>query len=85
MDGKYRPLPVFRWFERCLDSGPMNWKQNKDALLIFNTILFFWGFIILSLQRVMPLNELSRGCYVRIQFFHDQYQLATLCRRSAFF
>jgi K+-transporting ATPase ATPase A chain len=61
MDGKYRPLPVFRWFERCLDSDPMNWKQYTAALLIFNTVLFVWGFIILSLQPVMPLNDLGRG------------------------
>ena len=27
MDGKYRPLPVFRWFEKRLDSGPQDWKQ----------------------------------------------------------
>jgi K+-transporting ATPase ATPase A chain len=23
MDGKYRPLAVFRWFEKGLDTGPM--------------------------------------------------------------
>jgi K+-transporting ATPase ATPase A chain len=50
MDGKYRPLAVFRWFEKCLDTGPMNWKQYTGALLIFNTVLFVWGFVVLSLQ-----------------------------------
>ena len=33
MDGKYRPLPVFRWFEKRLDSGPQNWKQYIGSLL----------------------------------------------------
>lgn len=61
MDGKYRPLPVFGWFERRLDTGPMNWKQYTVALLIFNTVLFVWGFVVLSLQPVMPLNDLHRG------------------------
>src|ERR1700732_687676 len=61
MDGKYRPLTFFRWFERRLDTGPMNWKQYTGALLIFNTVLFVWGFVILSLQPLMPLNDLHRG------------------------
>ena len=27
MDGKYKPLPVFRWVEDRLHSGPQNWKR----------------------------------------------------------
>ena len=44
MDGKYRPLPVFRWFEQRLDSGPQNWKQYLVSLLVFNAVLFVFGF-----------------------------------------
>jgi potassium-transporting ATPase potassium-binding subunit len=61
MDGHYRPWPVFAWVEKRLDSGPMNWKQYTAALLIFNSVLFVWGFLVLSLQPVMPLNDLHRG------------------------
>ncbi|MGO9139443.1 MAG: potassium-transporting ATPase subunit KdpA [Syntrophales bacterium] len=56
MDGKYRPLPVFGWFEKRLDSGPQNWKQYTGSLLIFNTVLFIFGFLVLALQPWMPLN-----------------------------
>src|SRR5208337_354446 len=56
MDGKYRPLPVFGWFEKRLDSGPQNWKQYAGSLLIFNTVLFVFGYLILMLQPWMPLN-----------------------------
>jgi len=56
MDGKYRPLPVFRWFEKRLDSGPQNWKQYAGALLVFNALLFVFGFVVLALQQWMPLN-----------------------------
>ena len=56
MDGKYQPLPVFGWFEKRLDSGPQNWKQYAGSLLIFNTILFIFGFLVLALQPWMPLN-----------------------------
>ena len=52
MDGKYRPLPVFRWFEKRLDSGAQNWKQYLASLLIFNTVLFVFGFLVLALQAV---------------------------------
>jgi len=56
MDGTYRPVAVFRWFERRLDSGPQNWKQYIASLLIFNTVLFVWGFLVLALQKWTPLN-----------------------------
>jgi K+-transporting ATPase ATPase A chain len=56
MDGKYRPLPIFRWVEKRLDSGPQTWKQYLVALLVFNTALFAFGFIVLALQQWMPLN-----------------------------
>ena len=61
MEGKYRPWTLFSWIEKRLDTGPMNWKQYTGALLIFNTVLFVWGFVVLSLQPVMPLNGLHRG------------------------
>jgi len=56
MDGKYRPLSVFGWFEKRLDSGHQNWKQYVGSLLIFNTLLFVFGFLVLALQQWMPLN-----------------------------
>ncbi len=56
MDGKYRPLPVMDWFEKRLDSGPQNWKQYVGSLLLFNTVLFIFGYIVLALQPFMPLN-----------------------------
>ncbi len=56
MDGKYRPLPVFGWFEKRLNSGPQNWKQYTASLLIFNTLLFVFGYLVLALQPWIPLN-----------------------------
>ncbi|MGB9292107.1 MAG: potassium-transporting ATPase subunit KdpA, partial [Desulfobaccales bacterium] len=61
MDGKYRPLPVFRWFEKRLDSGPQNWKQYTASLLIFNAVLFVFGYLVLTLQPWMPLNPDGKG------------------------
>jgi K+-transporting ATPase ATPase A chain len=56
MNGKYPPLPVLGWFEKRLDSGPQNWKQYTASLLIFNTLLFIYGYLVLALQPWMPLN-----------------------------
>src|SRR5208283_700547 len=56
MDGEYRPLPVFGWFEKRLNSGPQNWKQYVGSLLTFNTVLFVFGYLVLALQPWMPLN-----------------------------
>ena len=56
MDGKYRPLAVFRWCEQRLDSGPQNWKQYLFSLLTFNTLMFIFGFLVLALQPWTPLN-----------------------------
>ncbi|MGA2191910.1 MAG: potassium-transporting ATPase subunit KdpA [Nitrospirota bacterium] len=71
MDGKYRPLPVFGWFEKRLDSGPQNWKQYTGSLLLFNTLLFVFGYIVLSLQPWMPLNQDGKTILAPSTIFHS--------------
>jgi len=56
MDGKYRPAPIFASLENHVNSGPQNWKQYASSLLIFNTVLFIFSFLVLALQPWMPLN-----------------------------
>ena len=89
MDGKYRPLPVFRWFEKRLDSGPQNWKQYTGSLLIFNTVLFVFGYLVLALQPWMPLNPDGKGMLFpehhlsSRDLVHDEHGPPALCRGSA--
>jgi K+-transporting ATPase ATPase A chain len=71
MDGKYRPLPVFGWFEKRLDSGQQNWKQYAGSLLLFNTLLFVFGYIVLSLQPWMPLNPDAKTILSPSTIFHS--------------
>jgi potassium-transporting ATPase potassium-binding subunit len=71
MEGRYRPWAFLSWIEKRLDTGPMNWKQYTAALLIFNTVLFVWGFVVLSLQPVMPLNGLHRGMLFPTTIFNS--------------
>src|SRR5882672_564517 len=61
MEGEYRAPRFLKWFEARLDSGPQNWKQYTIALLVFNTALFVYGFIVLALQPLMPLNPRGLG------------------------
>ena len=61
MDGKYRAPRPLRFLENLLDTGPQDWKQYVLALVVFSVALFVFGFVVLSLQPLAPLNLLGRG------------------------
>ncbi len=61
MDGRYRAPGWLRAVERLLDSGPQTWKQYAIALVLFNTIMFLFGFLMLQSQAWLPLNPDGRG------------------------
>jgi len=77
MDGAFRAPRVLQWFERRLDSGPQDWKQYTIALLVFNAALFVYGFLVLALQPVMPLNPLGRGMLAPTTIFHSVISFMT--------
>ena len=78
MNGKYRAPALLGWFEKRLDSGPQNWKQYTAAMLIFNTMLFAFGFAVLAMQREnMPLNDLHRGALAPTTVFHSAVSFMT--------
>lgn len=71
MDGKYRPLPLFRWFEQHLNSGTQTWKQYMVSLLIFNTILFMFSYLVLAFQPWLPLNPDGKTLLVPSAIFNS--------------
>ncbi len=77
MDGNYRTWPVFEWFEKRLDSGHQNWKQYTVALLIFNTLLYLFGYLVLSLQPWMPLNPRGLGMLSPSTIFNTVISFST--------
>ena len=77
MNGKYHAPKVLRWFEERLNSGPQNWMQYTLSMLIFNTVLFLFGFAVLSLQPIMPLNTLNRGMLAPTTIFHSVISFMT--------
>ena len=77
MDGKYHPPRILRWFEARLDSGPQDWKQYATALLVFNVVLFVYGFIVLALQPVNPLNQQHKGMLAPTTIFNSVISFMT--------
>jgi len=71
MDGQYKPGSLFRWFEERIDSGPQDWKQYTAALLVFNALLFVFGFMILALQPWMPWNADGKGMLAPSTIFNS--------------
>jgi K+-transporting ATPase ATPase A chain len=77
MNGRYKAPRFFHWFEARLDSGPQNWKQYTVSILLFNTVLFVFGFIILWLQPWMPLNPDGKGMLAPTTIFHSVVSFMT--------
>ncbi len=77
MDGNYRPLKILGWFEKRLDSGHQNWKQYIGALLILNTAMFVFGFLVLSLQEYLPMNPLHRPMLAPTAILHSVISFMT--------
>jgi len=77
MDGRYQTPRPLRWFESKVDSGPQDWKQYTVALLVFNAVLFVFGFVVLSLQPLMPLNPLGRGMLAPSTIFNTVISFMT--------
>jgi K+-transporting ATPase ATPase A chain len=61
VDGRYQPPRWLRWLEKRVDTGAQDWKQYAMALVLFNTIMFLFGFALLQAQALLPLNPDQRG------------------------
>jgi len=77
MDGRYKAPRPLAWFEARLDSGPQNWKQYTIALLVFNAMLFIFGFVVLCLQPIAPLNPRGLGILAPSTIFNTVISFMT--------
>jgi K+-transporting ATPase ATPase A chain len=77
MDGKYRAPRVVKWFEDLVDTGPQDWKQYVIALVVFNTALFVFGFVVLCLQPIAPLNPRELGILAPSTIFNTVISFMT--------
>jgi potassium-transporting ATPase potassium-binding subunit len=77
MDGKYRAPRVLKWFEDLVDTGPQDWKQYAIALVVFNVALFVFGFVVLCLQPIAPLNPRGLGILAPSTIFNTVISFMT--------
>ena len=89
LDPVLRPLERLTY--RLMGVDPkreQNWKQYTFAMLLFSLVGCIFTYVILRLQHLLPLNPQGLGPSARtprLQHrgqFHDQHQLAELCRRN---
>ena len=55
-DGRYRVPGFLSWLERRVDTGGQDWKQYAVSMLLFNLVMFVFGFVVLAFQPWLPLN-----------------------------
>jgi K+-transporting ATPase ATPase A chain len=77
MEGRYRAPRLLAWFEKRLNSGEQDWKQYTVALLVFNAVLFVFGYLVLCLQPIAPLNPLGRGILAPSTIFNTVISFMT--------
>ena len=77
MDGRYQAPRLLNSCEKWLNSGPQNWKRYAAALLVFNTVLFVFGYIVLALQPLMPLNPRGLGAIAPSTIFNTVISFCT--------
>ncbi len=77
MDGRYHPPAFLRWCEKRLDSGGQTWKQYAAALIIFNVVMFIYGFIVLAVQPIAPLNPRGLGMLAPTTIFNSVVSFMT--------
>src|SRR5262245_17035079 len=77
MAGRYRAPAWLRWLEGRLDTGPQTWKQYAGALLLFNAVMFVFGFLVLALQPALPLNPDEKGMLAPTTIFNTTASFLT--------
>lgn len=77
MNGEYHAPRFLQCFEDRVDSGPQNWKRYTASMLIFNTVLFVFGFAVLALQPWLPLNPQHKGMLAPTTIFHSVVSFMT--------
>jgi K+-transporting ATPase ATPase A chain len=77
MEGRYRAPRVLRWCEDQLNTGPQNWKQYTLALLVFNIVMFVFGYLVLALQPLLPLNPEGKGMLAPSTIFNTVVSFMT--------
>src|SRR5262245_66442274 len=66
MDGHIR----LRRIEGLFDTGGQSGRDYAFSLLLFNSLLYAAGFVVLALQPALPLNPEGKGMLAPTTVFH---------------
>src|SRR5262245_10394902 len=77
MDGRYAAPALLRRIETLLDTGAQTWKGYAVALMLFNGVMFVFGFVVLALQPVLPLNPDDKGMLAASTIFNTTSSFLT--------
>jgi K+-transporting ATPase ATPase A chain len=71
-DGRYRAPGWLHWLESRFNTGPQSWRHYTLALLLFNTVMFVFGFAVLSVQPYVTggLNPDDKGMLAPTTIFN---------------
>ena len=70
LDGRYRAPGWLRRVEGRLDTGPQSWRRYAVALLLFNAVMFVFGFAVLALQSYLEPNPDGKGALAPTTVFN---------------
>jgi K+-transporting ATPase ATPase A chain len=73
MDGRYRAPGLLRWIESRVDTGPQDWKQYAVSMMLFNLLMFVFGFAVLAVQPLVDwklLNPDGKGMLAPTTIFN---------------
>ena len=78
-DGRYRAPGWLRWLEARVDTGAQSWKQYTLALLLFNAMMFVFGFLVLAIQPLVGdgLNPDQKGMLAPTTIFNTAASFLT--------
>jgi K+-transporting ATPase ATPase A chain len=60
-DGRYRAPVGLRWIEARLNTGAQDWKQYALGLVLFNAVMFVFGYLVLAVQPLLWPNPEDKG------------------------
>ncbi|HEV3299582.1 MAG TPA: potassium-transporting ATPase subunit KdpA [Planctomycetaceae bacterium] len=77
MDGRYRAPRWLHWLEQRFNTGTQSWRQYTLSLLLFNTLLFIFGYVVLALQPVLPFAPAGKGMLAPTTIFNTAISFFT--------
>jgi K+-transporting ATPase ATPase A chain len=85
MDGRYHAPAWLAWLEKRFalgggssEQGPKrSWKSYVFALLLFNTLMFVFSYLVLALQPKLPLNPDEKGMLAPSTIFNSAASFIT--------